>query len=109
MTRNVVRIRADRRGLMVLPLHGASEEPDGFPPQVHLAVEAYMERLKTIQAELEEKRQSGELTQTVSELASSYVHMHLNRMFRSAQNAQEMVLYDFLARTYDSRLAKEKR
>ncbi len=35
--------------------------------------------------------------------------MHLNRMFRSAANAQEMVLYDFLTRTYDSRLAKEKR
>jgi len=34
--------------------------------------------------------------------------MHLNRMFRSAQNAQEMVLYDFLARTYDSKLAKGK-
>ncbi len=88
---------------------GASEELEGFPPQVQSAVATYMERLKTIGAELEEKRQAGELTQTISELASSYVHMHLNRMFRSAQNAQEMVLYDFLARTYDSKLAKKKR
>jgi thiopeptide-type bacteriocin biosynthesis protein len=87
---------------------GASGELDLFPPQVHLAVGSYMERLKTIRAELEEKRQAGELTQAIPELASSYVHMHLNRMFRSAQNAQEMVLYDFLARTYDSKLAKEK-
>jgi thiopeptide-type bacteriocin biosynthesis protein len=86
-----------------------SEEMEGFPPQVQPAVATYMQRLKTIRTELEEKRQAGELTQTISELASSYVHMHLNRMFRSAQNAQEMVLYDFLARTYDSKLAKGKR
>jgi hypothetical protein len=44
-----------------------------------------------------------------SVLAASYVHMHLNRLFRSAQNAQEMELYDFLARTYDSKMAKEER
>jgi hypothetical protein len=35
--------------------------------------------------------------------------MHLNRMFRSAANAQEMVLYDFLARTYDSKMARDKK
>ena len=45
----------------------------------------------------------------IPELAGSYVHMHLNRLFRSAANAQEMVLYDYLARTYDSRMAREKR
>ena len=88
---------------------GTSGEVDGLPPSIQSAVGAYVERLKTIQGELEEKRQAGELTQTIPELASSYVHMHLNRMFRSAQNAQEMVLYDFLARTYDSKLAKEKK
>jgi thiopeptide-type bacteriocin biosynthesis protein len=88
---------------------GGSEEMDAFPPEVHRAIASYTERLKTIRAELDEKKAAGELTQPVSELASSYVHMHLNRMFRSAQNAQEMVLYDFLARTYDSKLAKEKR
>jgi hypothetical protein len=35
--------------------------------------------------------------------------MHLNRIFRSSPNAQEAVIYDFLARTYDSRMAREKR
>lgn len=88
---------------------GTVEEVDGFPPLIQSTLSPCVERLKTIRAELEEKRQSGDLTQTIPELASSYVHMHLNRMFRSAQNAQEMVLYDFLARTYDSKLAKGKR
>lgn len=84
------------------------EELEIFPPEVHRAVASYTEQLKTIRAELEEKRATGELTQPIADLAASYVHMHLNRLFRSAQNAQEMVLYDFLARTYDSKLAKEK-
>jgi hypothetical protein len=34
--------------------------------------------------------------------------MHLNRIFRSSPNAQEKVIYDFLARTYDSRMARER-
>jgi lantibiotic biosynthesis protein len=65
--------------------------------------------LQTIRAELEGLRQSGELNKTIPELAGSYVHMHLNRMFRSAANAQEMVLYDFLARGYESKIARAKR
>jgi thiopeptide-type bacteriocin biosynthesis protein len=39
-------------------------------------------------------------------LAPSYLHMHANRMLRSAQRAQEMVLYDFLHRVYESRAAR---
>ena len=86
-----------------------AEVLDTFPPEVHRAVASYTERLKTIRAELEETRAKGDLTQPIRDLAASYVHMHLNRLFRSAQNAQEMVLYDFLARTYDSTMAKEKK
>jgi hypothetical protein len=39
-------------------------------------------------------------------LAPSYLHLHANRVLRSAQRVQEMVLYDFLARLYDSRSAR---
>jgi len=34
--------------------------------------------------------------------------MHANRILRSAQRAQELVLYDLLARTYESRVARAK-
>ena len=43
------------------------------------------------------------------ELALSYTHMHLNRLFRSSQRAQEFVLYDFLDRLYASRLARSRK
>jgi thiopeptide-type bacteriocin biosynthesis protein len=37
--------------------------------------------------------------------AASYVHMHLNRMFRTGHRAEELVIYDFLARAYASQIA----
>ncbi|HLJ26939.1 MAG TPA: lantibiotic dehydratase [Candidatus Angelobacter sp.] len=80
----------------------------GFPAQAQSALTRFAGQLKTIRGELEAAQEAGELTKPIAELAGSYVHMHLNRMFRSAANAQEMVLYDFLARTYDSKLAREK-
>ncbi len=80
-----------------------------FPESAISALDLYAERLKTIRRELEQQQQAGHLTMAIPELAGSYVHMHLNRLFRSAANAQEMVLYDYLARTYDSRMAREKR
>jgi thiopeptide-type bacteriocin biosynthesis protein len=80
-----------------------------FPESAIAALDLYAERLKTIRQELERQQQAARLTVAIPELAGSYVHMHLNRLFRSAANAQEMVLYDYLARTYDSRMAREKR
>jgi thiopeptide-type bacteriocin biosynthesis protein len=42
----------------------------------------------------------------VADLAASHVHMHANRLLRSAHRAQELVLYDFLTRIYESRRAR---
>ena len=46
------------------------------------------------------------LTSPLDSLASSFLHMHANRLLRSAARAQELVLYDFLLRLYTSRLAR---
>jgi thiopeptide-type bacteriocin biosynthesis protein len=52
------------------------------------------------------RRRSERLRQPLAGLAASYLHMHANRLLRSAQRAQEMVLYDFLYRLYQSRAAQ---
>jgi len=39
-------------------------------------------------------------------LAESYVHMHLNRLFRAEQRAHELVVYDFLSCVYEGRIAQ---
>jgi thiopeptide-type bacteriocin biosynthesis protein len=51
----------------------------------------------------------GMLTQPLDRVAASLVHMHTNRMLRSAARAQELVLYDLLHRLYTSRLARERK
>lgn len=43
----------------------------------------------------------------LAELAMSLAHMHVNRLLRSAQRAQELVLYEMLDRLYASRAARE--
>ena len=42
-------------------------------------------------------------------MAASFVHMHVNRLIRSAQRAHEMVLYDFLHLLYESREARQRK
>ena len=44
----------------------------------------------------------------VERLTGSYLHMHANRMLRAAHRAQEAVLYHFLERLYESRVARQK-
>ena len=66
-------------------------------------------RIRAIASELRACEAAGRLTATVPELAQSFLHMHANRLLRSAARAQELVLYDFLARTYESRLARARR
>src|SRR5262249_9768553 len=60
------------------------------------------ERLAPVARELRELEAAGELSRPLSELAASFVHMHANRLLRSAQRAQECVLYYDLDRLYES-------
>jgi thiopeptide-type bacteriocin biosynthesis protein len=53
---------------------------------------------------LEQKEDSVNIV----ELMPSYIHMLMNRLFRSKQRAHELVVYDLLWRYYRSKLAKEK-
>jgi thiopeptide-type bacteriocin biosynthesis protein len=48
----------------------------------------------------------GELTVAMPELAASLLHMLANRLLHAAPRAHELILYDFLARAYESRLAR---
>lgn len=66
------------------------------------------EKLKPIIAELKSLEAAGGLSVSLEELSLSYIHMHANRLLRSAHRQQELVLYDFLVRLYESRLARSK-
>jgi thiopeptide-type bacteriocin biosynthesis protein len=64
------------------------------------------ERLAPVVAELMSRARAGGLSVPLAELAPSYLHMHANRLLRSAHRAQELVLYDFLSRLYESQAAQ---
>ena len=56
--------------------------------------------------ELQALAQRGGLTSTIEDLASSFVHMHVNRILTTAHRQQELVLYDLLRRHYDGLRAR---
>ena len=60
------------------------------------------EPLRRIEAEV----RAGRAGIGITELGGSLVHMHLNRLLRSAQRAQELVIYDFLDRIYMAQAAR---
>jgi thiopeptide-type bacteriocin biosynthesis protein len=63
-------------------------------------------RLAPVTAELRRLSQAGRLSTTMTDLAMSYAHMHVNRLLRSAHRAQELVLYELLDRAYSSRAGR---
>ena len=66
-------------------------------------------RLAPIIAELQRCERAGQLSAPLAEIATSYLHMHVNRILRAAHRAQELVLYDFLAHLYESQAARAGR
>ena len=67
------------------------------------------EQLRPMFQEMLELQAQGKLTHRMEEMIGSFVHMSVNRFLRSAQRMQEMVVYDFLVRIYESRLARERK
>lgn len=52
---------------------------------------------------------AGELEVPFSDFVLSHIHMIVNRVFRNKQRLHELVLYDFLWRSYDSQFARQKK
>ena len=65
---------------------------------------------------LEEIKLAGEITaisnlkkeKYLTELLGSYIHMSMNRIFKSKQRLYELIIYGFLHRFYKSKIAREK-
>jgi thiopeptide-type bacteriocin biosynthesis protein len=60
-------------------------------------------------ARLRQLEDGGLLTAPRAVIAASYLHMWANRMFRGSANPQELILYDFLARFYEGKIARAHR
>ncbi|WNG26549.1 Lanthionine biosynthesis protein LanB [Cystobacter fuscus] len=67
------------------------------------------DKLAPIAARLKGLEAAGKLSLSIAELAESFLHMHANRMARSAARAQELVLYALLTRHYSSLAARHRK
>ncbi len=66
-------------------------------------------KLAPLVAGLKALGEEGKLSVPIVGLAGSFLHMHANRMARSAARAQELVLYDLLTRHYSSWVARQRK
>lgn len=65
-------------------------------------------RSKQLATVVEQIKRKAKKDDKVNELLKSYLHMMLNRLFRSNNRVHELILYDFMFRYYTSEIAKEK-
>ena len=98
------RFRKQRQGLEAL-LDATKDAESALAPGFEI-LRRRSAQLLPIVTELKGCEAAGRLSQPLSDMAPSYIHMHVNRLLRSAQRAHELVFYDFLARLYDSQLAR---
>lgn len=57
---------------------------------------------------LNEKIENSKESISINSLLTSYIHMMVNRLFRSQNRQHELILYDFMYRYYSSELARRK-
>jgi thiopeptide-type bacteriocin biosynthesis protein len=98
-----VKFRAERDRVAELLDRAPNPDHDLSPGFDALARRA--EAWRDTIAEIRARDARGELRPRLDVVVWSYIHMHANRLLRSAHRAQEMVLYDLLARTYDQQRA----
>ena len=98
----------EKRRLLESLLDGSSDRNQ----QLKLARDAFELRstkVRQVEDKLEMLAQAGALQADMCELARSFIHMHINRLLRSAPRQNEGILYDLLFRLYDGQLARGKR
>jgi thiopeptide-type bacteriocin biosynthesis protein len=101
------RYRTESRslGLLLDPAHDAQHP---LAPCLQILARR-SSRLAPVVEALRAAEKAHRLSVPIAELASSYLHMHANRVLHAAARPQELVLYDFLSRLYESRIVRSRR
>jgi lantibiotic biosynthesis protein len=99
------RYRAERGCLEAL-LDPGQAPPTPLAPGLE-ALRRRSLQLAPVTAELRRLGRAGRLSATLADIAMSYAHMHVNRLLRSAQRAQELVLYELLDRAYSAQAGRQ--
>lgn len=99
------RFRKERKAVEQLLRVGLT--PDSGPASYGLAMLAHRsQRSAPLIAEIHSLSGQDRLSVSINDLLGSLVHMQVNRVLRSTQRIQELVIYEFLVRLYASEIAR---
>jgi thiopeptide-type bacteriocin biosynthesis protein len=98
------RYRAERTRLEAL-LDPGQAPPALLAPGLQ-ALRRRSHQLAPVAAELRRLDRAGSLSAPLTDIAMTHAHMHVNRILRSAQRAQELVLYELLDRAYSAQAGR---
>ena len=101
------RLRAERRELEALVTE--LSEDAAVLRRVDRILRERSENTHQIVSEFRNLAEAGELECPMDELLRSFTHMHANRMLPASARAHELVIHDFLSRTYRSLHARAPR
>lgn len=75
---------------------------------LEVPVKQRSKKLKVTIKQLQNETKKEKYNTLTNSLLASYIHMSLNRLFRSKNRMHELVIYDFMRRFYNSEIAKAK-
>jgi len=94
------------RSLIETTLNSSTEKNSNIADFL-LNIQEYKDSITLITGEVLSLKMKNQLDISLDSLLASYIHMIMNRIFKSKQRVHELVLYDFLYRYYKSSLARQ--
>jgi thiopeptide-type bacteriocin biosynthesis protein len=86
----------------------SKSEQDSCISHILINLNQYQDSVTTIFGKIKQICcENKNVNSRINELAISYIHMFMNRLFKSKQRIFELVLYDFLWRYYKSTIARQ--
>ncbi|MEO0571335.1 MAG: thiopeptide-type bacteriocin biosynthesis protein [Bacteroidota bacterium] len=98
--------RKEREDIAHFMTFTAEEEPE-YEPLILILKETY-QGIGPIAQDILTIEKNGQLELAKDNVLGSYIHMLMNRLFKSKNRLNEMVCYDFLFRYYKSKIARSK-
>ena len=98
--------REERKRIDEFMVFEAHEKPDYAPILNILAAKG--KKMGPIATEIIKRTGKENRGAQIDDLMTSYLHMHMNRLFKSKNRLHELVCYDFLHRYYKSMIARKK-
>ncbi|WP_422080479.1 thiopeptide-type bacteriocin biosynthesis protein [Ulvibacterium sp.] len=98
--------REERKKIEEFMVFNVADKPDYAPILDCIGIKE--KEVGPIASQILNLFENGTMEIRLDDLMASYLHMHMNRLFKSKNRLHELVCYDFLHRYYKSMIARKK-